>query len=504
MQTTDSMNTGLLLSQLAQLPITTFETQAKLLIDAAEANIARINSQIRDLECLRDRERGVIARLRMAIAPVNKLPAELLREIFLHVRCQSSYYRRDTVQKVQRLSHVCVYWRRVAHTTPRLFTETVSFKLEKTPSEDYLALSKHWLDRSSPFPISIHLENSGTNWRRVNAGPLMDIMAANAHRWDSARFHLSSLDVFDRIHAVSLNSLHTFDLKSSDVKNHELTRPLLTAERLQTLFLHTQRSSKFVLPWAQITTLRVEDHHPMECLDALVQCASVVDADLRTSAWPELPDMSQRPITTLSGLETLSIDFGSDCQSGDLTGPFFTHLSLPALKRLTVCMDMDHFWSSPDFTEFQLRSPKIEHLAIERSGLVPSDLLAVFQHAPSLVILDLDCCQHCLDDSIVTGLQHSSTHGPSLAPRLETINMSYTGSDFNEDALDTMIQSRWWTDEQLLALPCPPPVSRWSCISIHCSDDENDGFSPHIAAKLELYRSQGLDVTVSGFGSEEY
>ncbi|KAJ7082988.1 hypothetical protein C8R44DRAFT_822699 [Mycena epipterygia] len=54
------------------------------LITAAEENIARIESQIKDLMCLRDRERGLITALRLVIAPIRKLSSELLVQIFLH------------------------------------------------------------------------------------------------------------------------------------------------------------------------------------------------------------------------------------------------------------------------------------------------------------------------------------------------------------------------------------------------------------------------------------
>ncbi|KAF8194307.1 hypothetical protein K438DRAFT_1588186, partial [Mycena galopus ATCC 62051] len=108
-------------------PTPTFESQAKILIAASEANIAHIESQIRDLESLRNRERGIIARLRMAIAPVHKLPAELLAEIFRSAKWPRGSVtdmlpdRKSRIQRVQRLSQVCSYWRSVAHNTPRLW-----------------------------------------------------------------------------------------------------------------------------------------------------------------------------------------------------------------------------------------------------------------------------------------------------------------------------------------------------------------------------------------------
>ncbi|KAJ7726492.1 hypothetical protein B0H16DRAFT_1332078, partial [Mycena metata] len=109
---------------LSQLPSTpSFESHTKLLIEALEAKIARIESQIRDSECLRTLECGIVARLRAAIAPVHKVPAELLAEIFRY-KCELGRYgssMRSEIKNVQALSHVCMYWRQVAINTPRLW-----------------------------------------------------------------------------------------------------------------------------------------------------------------------------------------------------------------------------------------------------------------------------------------------------------------------------------------------------------------------------------------------
>lgn len=47
-----------------------------------EANMTPIESQIKDLLCLRDRERGLITALKLVLAPIRKLPSELLVQIF--------------------------------------------------------------------------------------------------------------------------------------------------------------------------------------------------------------------------------------------------------------------------------------------------------------------------------------------------------------------------------------------------------------------------------------
>ncbi|KAJ7880950.1 hypothetical protein B0H13DRAFT_2050007 [Mycena leptocephala] len=419
-----------------------FESQAKSLIAASEANIARIESQIRDLERLRDRERGIIARLRMAIAPIHKLPAELLVEIFLLVRGHPTTlprYLKKKIRKLHTLSQVCAYWRRVAYTTPHLWTEPLITELDKTPTAAYVACVKEWLERSAPLPIPVDLRLSGTS---VEAGPLMDAMVTAAHRWSSATLDLRSLSVLSRIPTDSLKSLERLSLESPDVKHHAKTRVFLTAVRLRRLSLTTPHTPQLLMPWSQLTEIDVTDGSPWECLDTLVQCTSLVSAHFETETWPDLPDLSERQMTTLGRLEDFSVSFSS---ISGFVAPFFMCLALPALKKLILYLDNDQTWSSAD-------SQMME----------PSDLLAVLQHAPSLVRLRMEGSTYCFDGSIVAALQYSDTLATPFAPRLEDLSFSYLGTALEEDALDAMIQSRWWTDEQLLSFPSPPKVSRWA------------------------------------------
>jgi hypothetical protein len=467
-----------------------FESLAKILIEASEANIARIESQIRDLERLRDQERGLITRLRVAIAPIHKLPAEILVEIFRLALDTWTYMRKQRIQKVQALSHVCAYWRRVAHTTPRLWTEVLFTRLDKMPKSDYMACMKGWLERSAPMPIAVNLEITG---KARDAGEaLMDIIATAAHRWSDVDLTLPSLSVLSRIPTASLKSLERVFLQSTDAKHRaDSTRVFLMAEHLHYAKFATLRTGQLLMPWSQLTEIVVTDPSPQECLDTLVQCTSIVSARFETGAWPDVPDLSQRPITTLGRLEDLSVSVRG------CVVPFFVCLALPALKKLCLESHMDDWspWGSVEFTQFQLRSPSIQCLEINSSYLLSSDLLAILQHVPLLAELQMESCPNSFDDSIVGALQYTTTQTLPLVPRLEVIQLYYAGVNFEEDALDAMIQSRWWTDEQLLALPSPPKVARWSRIAIHCGDEEGN-VTGELRAKLEQYRSQGLDVSV--------
>ncbi|KAJ7644552.1 hypothetical protein FB45DRAFT_898175, partial [Roridomyces roridus] len=149
------------------------ETEVKQLIAESEATIVRLESQIQQ-------ERSRLARLRASIAPVRKLSAELLAEIFLLAVQDSlgNQPRRTSVGHRLILSQVCSRWRGVSHTTPRLWTGAcVENTLRKTPTRGYLTNLKTLVDRSAPFPVPVHLHCRSA---KVEIGAIMDLFCAVA------------------------------------------------------------------------------------------------------------------------------------------------------------------------------------------------------------------------------------------------------------------------------------------------------------------------------------
>ncbi|KAJ7644597.1 hypothetical protein FB45DRAFT_298029 [Roridomyces roridus] len=152
------------------------ETEVKQLIAESEATIVRLELQIQE-------ERDNLARLRASIAGVGKLSAELLAEIFLCAVQDSlgNQPRRTSVRHRLTLSQVCSRWRGVSHTTPRLWTGAcVENTLRKTPTRGYLTNLKTLVDRSSPFPVPVHLQCRSA---KVEIGPIMDLLCAVAPRY---------------------------------------------------------------------------------------------------------------------------------------------------------------------------------------------------------------------------------------------------------------------------------------------------------------------------------
>ncbi|KAJ7119868.1 hypothetical protein C8R44DRAFT_789015 [Mycena epipterygia] len=488
-----TISSALLLGQSAT---SSFERQAKSLIQASEANIAHIDSQIRDLLRLREQERGLITALKLVIAPIRKLPAELLVEIFLEYACWIG----SSIKAALVICGVCAHWRQLACTTPQLWTGILPRKIVTSSSAESPPVAKTFLERSAPLPIPIFLRNGiVTKVAERVALPIVDLLFSLAPRWQSLTLH----DIDFPLSQLRRLPLNTFqNLESVDLKIHAAipayetkVKVFLGAPRLRDVTLFVRDTNHFPMPWSQLTRLTVEEHSSQICLDILLQCTNIVFAKFTDMhSWHDPPISG--PIITLPRLEELEVRFEMSHLGGHIM-PLFMRLDLPALKDLTIKPDLGDIWSSVDFTGFQRRSRNIQHLTIENCSFSSTDLICVLLEAPNLVRLHMELCMYCIDDSVFELLQHSDLDTAHPVPRLRQLYVDHAGRDFQESSLEDMIQSRWWSDRQLLALPAPPPVERWENIHIWCGDDDPIVFSERFKSEMDQLQTEGLKLDIS-------
>jgi hypothetical protein len=478
----DTISSALLLGQSTA---SSFERQAKTLIKASEANVARIDSQMRDLMRLRDQERGLITALKLVIAPIRKLPAELLVEIFMHV---VDDHPGGSTKGVLVLCGVCAHWKRLACTTPQFWTN-VPLRQGKPCSDADLAITKGFLERSASLPIPVFLNN------RV-APPLVDLMFTVAPRWLS--LHLdsvkSSLSKLRNLPSNVLESLESINL-TIRARVDEYTPKVvvfLGAPRLRTVYLDVPNPNLIPMPWSQLTHLTLSEEPTAQiCLDVLLQCTNIVVATFTGMfSWVVSPNVAS--IVTLPRLVDLHVEF--ELSEGDQVMPFFWRLDLPSLRRLEVKVDLDDSWTSTDFTQFQRRSPNITDLKIRNCSFPPADLISTLLESPNLVKLELELCFNCIDDSLFEFLEYSPLEATHPVPKLRQLEISHAESAFSESALENMIRSRWWSDAELRAMPLPPAVERLKSLHIW---KEDGSFSQDLQAEMALLRLQGLKVELS-------
>ncbi|KAJ7112388.1 hypothetical protein C8R43DRAFT_150478 [Mycena crocata] len=406
------------------------ENQVKGLIEAAEANIERLTAQIRALECMREKERSILATLRLMVVPIGKLPTELLLEIFKHsvdipvisepkASNHYSMYRHDTkgrkaFSEVLCLSQVSPYWRQIVHNAPQLWARhLVDVNLGRTKmSEAYQTGLKTFLTRSSPFPIPVLITRRSDGYTSSSSQPgVAHTLFQTAQRWENLELDVVSFDDFTNLIPGTFEALEWLSIRNWSKQIGPVTS-FQSAPRLRTLYIDFEVSystSKIGLlqaPWSQLTTLAITDVSLGGCRAVLLQCSSVVSVTFNTSHEWDFPlDATQSPVVVLPFLKTLNLHF--DDYPADEIGcveAFFMPLALPSLQTLNLefYAKADDFWPDEVFTDFQIRSPNIEKCTLAFSKISSQGLIALLRHGPALTTLEVQNSWRCIDNDFLT------------------------------------------------------------------------------------------------------
>ncbi|KAJ6466250.1 hypothetical protein C8R45DRAFT_1219369 [Mycena sanguinolenta] len=287
-----------------------------------------ITLQIHTLVELCDHERSCIDSLRYIISPIRTLPMELLVEIF-ELAIDDETHMADT----HRISQICSDWRKIAHSTPRLWTRPIYIDLNVNGGQGQLYVDgmEAWLARSAPLPIAVSLKGSRENFNPCMLELLQHVLGI-APRLRCLRCYPW---LFGRLAECRLDSLEELELGRSHSDDKPAESPeLIMAPRLRKLTWTLDRNEHIRLPWAQLTDLRI-DAYSMDCiLDILSQCTTLASAALLSNGYRVRT--TGRPRISLSHLHTLSLHVGwpqhltqflgavSVC-IGDIVSGFFPH-----------------------------------------------------------------------------------------------------------------------------------------------------------------------------------
>ncbi|KAJ6611464.1 hypothetical protein B0H10DRAFT_361772 [Mycena sp. CBHHK59/15] len=257
---------------------------------------------------------------------------------------------------------------------------------------------------------------------------------------------------------------------------------------------HVKNADSFHMPWSQLTNLALADESPRVCLEILVRCTNIISATLHTAGWPDSVLPVEAGTVTLAQLKSLEIHI-SNTSSDEHFTPFFQRLNLPSLTSLKMYGEYHSgiiTWSATAFSIFQMRSPHIEQLEIDHCALTSEDLQAVLLRTPLLTQLEVYNCSNCIDDAFLEALRYSESDPVHLASMLEVLWLSSSRCDFEESSLKGMIDSRWWTDDERLAMSSPPAIARLKSVKYTSSRK----FSKKFEKKVQGYRAAGLDISI--------
>ncbi|KAF7377605.1 hypothetical protein MSAN_00183300 [Mycena sanguinolenta] len=487
--------------------LTSVENQVKDLIAAAEANVERLTTQIRELSLIRDKERSILATLRLMIVPIGKLPTELLVEIFklvLDTGFESKYYSqwaaRGAIRSVFCLSQVSSYWRQIVHNAPQLWAigNFIEISMDRESKDQYLDGLEAVLTRSNPLQVPIALVQRAKNSRfHESSNTMARIVTPTAHRWKRLSIEMPSFLSFNKIppgtfEALEYLSISGLEKQMDPVVVFQSSPRLLDFTFYSTFTSHSDSGLSKIhllcLPWSQIVHLDITDVSLNACRTVLLQCNSLVSGEFTASdVWESASTgADRRSVVTPSEIHGIE--------------GFLAPLALPSLKILHVDFEGGEAmpWPTQAVTLFQVRCPNIEQIELSGSSILSEGLIALLRNSPALTSLEIINCWSCINEHFWRALRYQVANPCPLAPKLRNLRLDCVGDTFTDGTMEATIRSRWWLDDRV-STDFSPCISRLESVSVtrfgeFALEDGLQIFSEEFAAQMQDMVNQGFNL----------
>lgn len=391
------------------------------------------------------------------VAPIRRLPDEILAEIFnltVDDRRLSDRSFRCHLQPLV-LGQICRHWREVSLSTPAIWSQ---IEIDFSEIEKRAPMINLFLERAKITPLSLRLmaQWSSHSILETDCGTKLDNFMSSCERWQALHI-IGGTSLHTLISKVkhSMLALHTLSLTDDTFMDENIIHAYESAPRLRYLSLVGGGSlpKRLRLPWDQLTEIQIE--RPISSVDQMaMQPWSVADCLFILDICPKLtaltlgyvldwPSNSTYRDTHHHNLRTLQ------CY-GDVT-ELLARLILPSLQSLQLFYNIDDEDLRP-----RLNVPVAEiSRLVERSSCVLKDFTLSVNSFPPQVISCLqsltelealhvrsDCCNALL--KALTVCTSNGTH--QLCPWLTRIELSPIFSQhdqtLDQDQLRAFIRSR--------------------------------------------------------------
>ncbi|KAF7353819.1 F-box domain-containing protein [Mycena venus] len=411
-----------------------------------DPEISRLQSILASLQMQKARLQWYQECCRSVIAPIRKLPSEILETIFL--ACAS-----PQPNVIPVVGQVCRHWRDVAESTPQLWSNISIGRTRFTFSQRYYDLASLFLKRSTTRPLSISIRNPADT-------RLVSLLFGHADRWGTLR--LSSTD------KSTYNSLPLHNRALPMLEKLEIIEPTTGPNEGDPVkILHNAPNLKYVvlknpldfwdLPWAQLTRLQYDVAATTDAIRILRLCPHLEECALDKLKEAYAADLDGSPIQPLRMRKLrslrLAVDTVNPTHSVELMmKTFFDNLTTPCLTSLEIIGQ----WSPTDFMGFLARSAcKLTHLTLGPGYMRDDKIIDVLQIVPSLnaLVLDADIgtSRQIQNRAITDKLLRRLVFYPDsdcMLPSLTHFSLK-TNLNFEDQALLDVIESRWvpWVTE---------------------------------------------------------
>ncbi|KAJ7469227.1 hypothetical protein FB451DRAFT_1256143 [Mycena latifolia] len=417
----------------------------------AEAELARIDEEIRRLEARRSAVLTPAKVYRVALAPHKILPEDVLREIFLWATFSQYYWGPPTADLNATLSgdpnvrlvigRVSSHWRVVSLDMPELWSDVrVEIPDEEAFKLRLLNMIDLWLGRSGHHPISLDI------------GLARDPCVAPLLMRYSHRIRCLSVDCLEPLVAlaVSMDLLERFDVQGRYASIPDASISVLSrSPRLRSVTLCSLSDGYPVnlkplgIPWHQLTELHLEGipRGVLQSHHMLAQCTALTWARLDIFEDSDNPGLAIARRIALPGLRKLALDgltlpsltelilYGPEGW-GPKHSAMYTIDTFPAVRRLVVHNvdydeDGDPEWLVPWFRScpsaldvwlpgYTMPTPLLTQIA---DGSLLPNLEMILLHYAELppLLAALQARQRSLNHSTITtvGIRESDRFTPS-------------------------------------------------------------------------------------------
>ncbi|THU82466.1 hypothetical protein K435DRAFT_448506 [Dendrothele bispora CBS 962.96] len=319
---------------------------SQCLIDA-ERDAQRCDDEIQKLEAdivsLRNQQQRIyrrIDRYRSLLAPIRKIPSEILGHIFRLICTENSAATEIDCPAVH-LSHVCAGWRDLARTNPSLWSR-ISIDLVETEYDSFRVKSMltTCLTLSDPSPIFLDLTLFEADIDKF----VLESVMRHCVRWEEVRLNIPG--PFDKLSPIKGNlpllrslTIDDFQIFDSDDSPESLDcfslAPRLCTVAIGNIHPTTEIST---LPWCQISDLKLHFFNGVGHVNDVLRLAAQTRSVTLSHCFMGDPPSNLSEEFTHS-LESLSVILG-----GNFSDQCFRVWTMPRLNCLHPFNPRDGFF----------------------------------------------------------------------------------------------------------------------------------------------------------------
>ncbi|KAJ7218424.1 hypothetical protein GGX14DRAFT_594892 [Mycena pura] len=380
------------------------------------------------------------------VAPIARLPPELLGDIFLLTlptitpSTVGPHLFNPCLTSPWSLGQVCSQWRVLALSLSTLWA---SFAVPTRMTARVLYLLTVQLERSRQAPLHVLIKCSHMwpgNRHEQAYTTILQTIARECHRWRMIWLELNS-DSLPKAAFENLGKLPLLtDLRLGSEFNPYFPRQLVdvfaNAPSLCRVILGRQSASDIHLPWRQITTYKATYYQTTPYLANLSAiAATLVECDIHIAVHNISAAASQNSTLALPRLRRLVVR-----KEQLLDG-----LAAPALLELYVASSS----TAQSIIGFIVRSTCVlTRLTLVQCAAPANEIVELLTHTPALTTLEIQFACGTPETGTPNALL-AALAGADLAPRLAALAWADFTDSTDRAAFADMVEARWRVERRL-------------------------------------------------------